>query len=233
MVPCVSAAIGAMAALVLGYFAWLSEEKSRDIQYLEYANKLLTLPVKDGGNIRLFAVNIIQEKTPVEFTLKMRQDFLDFQMPLSTISGPPISGDGVSRLYSRPDSESASMSSRGVVVSKKTERLPARAQFGIVTMPNDIEAMWVFYQRRDVQSPDGCERPPNADPLDPSTFPSRLSEFIAEARRRENTDLIITALSPSKIWGAVNDIRVDGISSQRTVAYYCNGSKNFGQKLDI
>ncbi len=231
LIPFVSSALGASAVAAAAYFSWISQEKDRDIQYLEYANKLLALPVKENGNIRLFAVNIIENKKPdgVKFTPEMRQEFLNFQMPLPLVVGSGGRDGSASRLYSRETAEGRTATTSAPLASKSSANDPQIVKYGIVTMPDDVVDMYVFYQERGGSK---CERPANADPLDPRTFPSRLSEFIAEAKRKKY-DLIITARSASRGWLAVNDIRIENISILLDQPYYCNGTRNLGGRLDI
>lgn len=229
----------ALGVLLAQTLAGLSEEKNRSVLYLEYATKLLALPVKEDSKIREFAVNIIQERSPPgTFSDQTRAEFLALQIPASVALAQPSGVTEISRYYytSPPPQEPASSrdtARNGNASPSPTSASPQLARLGIVTMPDDIQDMWVFYQSRADQTPNGCRRPPNADPLNPSTFPSRLDEFVAEARRNPDIDLIITAKSPSKSWGAVNDIRIEGLRIEDTVPYFCNGYRSLGSRVRI
>jgi len=102
-----------------------------------------------------------------------------------------------------------------------------------VFIPNDVEKMWVFYQKRGVQhrNPDGCERPPNADPISPAEVIRRMGEFV-EYASRNNVSLIFTARSPSRGWvGAAQEIRINGKRLKPNKSYWCNGVENEGHEL--
>lgn len=104
------------------------------------------------------------------------------------------------------------------------------------SIPNDVESMWVFYQDRSVQSPDGCNRESKAQSISPESFMAMKDKFINEARST-NQALIITAYAPnrnSEPWdSAAREIRINGKSLNPMTSYWCNGKHDYGYEYPI
>jgi len=108
------------------------------------------------------------------------------------------------------------------------ERGGLSRQSGSATEPSNVESMWVFYQDATDQSPSGCLRPPNADPIAPAEFQNRVGEFISDANAT-GSQLIITEYSPSRGWdAAASQIRVNGKALISMTPYWCNQRLNYG-----
>lgn len=98
-------------------------------------------------------------------------------------------------------------------------------------IPKDVESMWAFYQKRNIQSPEGCII--GGDALSPSDFKQKINDFVDYAARN-NVALIITAYSPSRGWvGAADEIRINGKPLKPTRPYWCNGKRNYGYELEL
>lgn len=203
-------------------------DKDRNVHFLEYSNKLLTLPVNDKREIRKFAVDIIGVSAPVGLSTEARDEFMSFQMPLSLVSPSNYRPNTVERLYDTDFNAPRSGRTHSDAAPSPSPSAPQELKFGTVSMPSDVEEMYVFYQDPEQKNADGCAE----KRIDPHDFPSKLPEYISTAKKL-GRDLVITARSKSIAWGAIHQIHIDGIGIQFDYQYYCDNWKRGGGKLII
>lgn len=231
-----SAAVGGIAAVIVVIVQQKIAAQDRNVQFLEYANKLLTLPVNDKPEIRRFAVDIIDNSSPVgHLSAAARKEFMSLQMPVSVTSASGQRPMSVERLYARPSDASRknydpSPKMSGITSNASIEnRISTAGELGIVSIPSDVQVMYVFLQRRTVKDGNGCRE----FRIEPEMFANRIGEFIRIAKDDKDLDIVITAKSPTKGWGAVQDISIQGVILEHDFDYYCDNWKRSGSKLVI
>ncbi|MGB7991706.1 MAG: hypothetical protein WCF44_20060 [Candidatus Methylophosphatis roskildensis] len=97
-----------------------------------------------------------------------------------------------------------------------------------VSIPPDVEDMWVFYQTPGVESQSGCTRPINANPIKPTEVARRMSEFV-EYAKTNRVQLIFVAKSRTRGYvGAAEDMRIDGRPLKRETPHWCDDEKRYG-----
>ena len=103
-------------------------------------------------------------------------------------------------------------------------------------IPSDVEAMWVFYQDRNIQEPNGCSREGEAQSISPESFMAMKDEFIDKARST-NRSLVITAYAPvrsSNPWdSAAREITINNKLLNPMTSYWCNGKHDYGYEYPI
>lgn len=102
-----------------------------------------------------------------------------------------------------------------------------RGKYSDISIPDDVQAMWVFAQNPSLLTDDGCVR--LADSLSAKTFLRDFETYVVSAKK-EGKSLIITAYSPRRGWdGAASDIRINGRKLKAMTPYTCNnGQINYG-----
>lgn len=191
-------------ALATGWVSTAIKEREVQARYVELAIGILSQePSKQTENIRKWAIQVINFYSDVKIGDETREELLREKLQ-STIK--PATTPVLSVFQS--------------------------GQYK-VEIPSDVESMWVFYQLKSVQSPNGCSRPPNADPIGPKAVAERMNEFVKHAGANEDLALIFTAFSRDRGWGTASEIRINGKALTPMTPYWCNGVQNYGYELRL
>lgn len=195
--------IPVVLALIGNWYSTAIREKETQIRYVELAIGILSQePSKQTENIRKWAVQVINFYSDVKIGDETREELL--REKLQTTS--------------------------------KSSSSPILREFQTgsykVKIPSDVQSMWVFYQSRSAQNPNGCQRPPNADPITPKDVAERMDEFIKHASANDDIALIFTAFSPERGWdAAASEITINDKTLKPMIPYWCNNRINYGYEL--